>query len=155
MKLPDMQTPRRDAVVVRLRDGRVLVAGGYISSDSITSTAKSELFDPSTRTWVAAGDMIAARNRPATALLADGRVLVVGGAGSASATGEVFDPSSGLWRRIANPPQPSYGAALVVLSDSTAMLIGGDSGGIVDTVYLFDPATETWRLGVPLPAPVL
>ena len=62
-----------------LSDGTVLVAGGNSHGGSKT-TASAEVYDPSSGSWTAVGKMVATRFGGWTAtLLADGKVLVVGG----------------------------------------------------------------------------
>ena len=62
--------------LVPLLDGRILIAGGR---DDWGPVAYAELYDEVTGTWTRANDMRVARTSPATALLADGRVLLAGG----------------------------------------------------------------------------
>jgi Kelch motif. len=73
------------AMVARLPDGRVLVAGGAGAipkgspySNTYT-TASTELYDPATDTWWPLPPMPEARAGGATVVLADGSVLLVGG----------------------------------------------------------------------------
>ena len=86
--------PRGLHVAVRLRDGRVLVAGG-------ASTASAELYDPATNRWTPTGSMSVDRHSSTATLLRDGRVLVVGGhSGNGTgvqASAELYDPASGRW----------------------------------------------------------
>ena len=94
---------------ILLRDGRVLVISrfaGFLSP----GLASGEFWDPATGSFSTAATPLHGYMRPATALLADGRVLVAG------ATGEMVclngqpapTPSSsrrcGIWK-------PEYGAA--------------------------------------------
>ena len=57
--------------LVRLNDGRLLIAGGGLS--------EAELYDPSAGAWSATGSMSAERDYHSATVLVDGRVLVTGG----------------------------------------------------------------------------
>jgi hypothetical protein len=83
-----------------LDDGRVLFAGGSGSDDLSLPTERGEsastslLYDPTTREAQAGPDMRVSRSAPATTLLADGRVLITGGADAddpMAATAELFE----------------------------------------------------------------
>jgi len=75
----DMTSPRSeiDHATVLLPNGQVLVPGGFLAPD--TPQGSSDVYDPSTGTWSAGGDMSTARAGHAAAHLADGRILVIGG----------------------------------------------------------------------------
>ena len=79
----NLQVARMSSLVVRLKDGRVLVAG-----------TSGELYDPVSGTWSNTAPMIEVSYSPAATLLNDGTVLVVGGtdASSQSAVAQVFEP---------------------------------------------------------------
>ncbi len=65
---------------VRLRDGRVLVAGGGGFVDGETTTLDdAEVYDPVRGAWAYAGRMSTRRFGQTATPLADGRVMVVGG----------------------------------------------------------------------------
>jgi len=68
-----------------LKDGRVLITGGYNGegSDSVTGIFSSaELFDPETRTFSSVGEMTRHRDGHTATRLLDGRVLITGGRAS-------------------------------------------------------------------------
>ena len=92
----------------RLGDGRVLISGGVgaIAVDAGVSAAVRplEAYDPATRRWIIVGALLETRAGHTATLLDDGRVLMVGGA--ATATTEIFDPATG------RPSRPAQGAWL-------------------------------------------
>jgi len=71
-----------------LPDGKVLVAGGAGQNGPLDS---AELYDPSTGSWTATGNMISGHDGHTATLLSDGRVLVAGSPASA----ELYDPGTG------------------------------------------------------------
>jgi hypothetical protein len=66
-----------------LPNGRILVVGGFFrdASNSIAFIASAEVWDPATESFGPAGSLAEARGFHAATLLADGRVVVVGGGG--------------------------------------------------------------------------
>ena len=68
-----MSEVRERATATLLRDGRVLVVGGYGAGTN------AEIWNPSTGTFGPAGTLPHGRDGHAAVLLEDGRVLVVGG----------------------------------------------------------------------------
>ncbi|HXD73521.1 MAG TPA: kelch repeat-containing protein, partial [Vicinamibacterales bacterium] len=94
----EASTLRLGDAVVRLTDGRVLIAGGFDGNFTITNTA--ELYDPTSQTFTPLNPMQLARVNHAMALLPDGRVLVVGGDQPGhvkAAQAELFDPVLGTF----------------------------------------------------------
>ncbi len=64
-----------------LRNGMVLVAGGFDSNNLITNSV--ELYDPATGLWTVANGLITPRFTHTATLLRNGKVLVAGGFGGA------------------------------------------------------------------------
>jgi hypothetical protein len=132
--LPKLRT---DFAAIALRDGRVLVTGGYHGVDASYSSAY--IFDPATEAWTKTGLMAQARTAPAAALLSDGRVLVAGG--------YFYQPED-------------EGAAVgtgIVLAAARLPAAGGDDrpgpfddvdvpprGRALATAEIWDPATGQW-----------
>ena len=63
-----------------LPDGTVLAAGG--APDETTMVTAAELYDPATRSWTTAPQLLEARGGAKAVLLLDGSVLIVGGVGA-------------------------------------------------------------------------
>ena len=85
-----------------LRDGRVLVVGGYDYDDCegycFHNIEGAEVWDPETATFSPAGSLDTAREAHAAILVPDGRVLIVGGFNDEGSghlrTAEVWDPGT-------------------------------------------------------------
>jgi hypothetical protein len=75
-----MSLGRYEALVTRLADRRVLVAGGTSASgDDATDT--TEIYDPASDVWTPGPPLLAPRQRGHAMTLSDGSVLVYGGHG--------------------------------------------------------------------------
>jgi Protein kinase domain/Kelch motif/Galactose oxidase, central domain len=163
--LPNMAVARAQATATVLKDGRVLVAGGWSSYSNTTWTATrtAEIYDPATGSWTSAAPMQAARGLHTATLLADGRVLAVGGAtawaGGATnpanvdlgilADSEIYDPAADTWTEVAAPMSTARATQSAVLLATGHVLVVGGWGGrghaTLATVEDFDPATGAWH----------
>jgi hypothetical protein len=94
-----MMTARFLHTATLLRNGKVLVAGGY--GDVTGAGASAELYDSATGTWTATGNMKYGRSHCLATLLNDGKVLVVGtghhGPMDPEPPAELYDPATGKW----------------------------------------------------------
>jgi hypothetical protein len=108
--LLEMTVPRDRFTATRLPDGRVLLAGGYSGShqDPYVITSTAELYDPATGAFAPTGQMTIGRGNQTATLLANGRVLMVGGEDniggiltSLSST-EIYDPTTGTFTAAAS-----------------------------------------------------
>lgn len=147
-----MAAPREYHTATRLADGRVLVAGGIntVGAVSYTPIASAEIYDPVTGAWSPAASMSTPRDRHGAVRLADGRVLVAGGFGPASAavqlaSAEIYDPGANTWTPT-SPPLAGANA-LVVLLDGRVF-----AAGPAPSLQLYDPIAELWSEAGPLPA---
>jgi hypothetical protein len=91
-----MTNARAEYGMVRLRDGRVLAAGGVNPAYAVDTSA--ELYDPASGIWQATGNLGTATMWPAMQVLPDGRVLVAGGgldavASKVTASAQVYAPA--------------------------------------------------------------
>ncbi len=154
LEAPVLDTYRSGVGASLLRDGRVLLTGGYDGSPVETVVFASALaFDPATNRWSAAAPMPNAHGGHAQVTLPDGRVLVLGGFASyddlindrADDHVDVYDPALGTWSTKAAIPSFTQGGTATLLNDGSVLLAGGASSNTMhDTAYRYVPATDRW-----------
>lgn len=154
-----MSLGRAQASAVLLKNGRVLVAGGGTLGVMGTGTQPAgtlaEIYDPARDVWTPAGNMAYGRAvYPTATLLADGRVLVVGGRAlfntpeNAVERSEIFDPSKDRWSAV--PPNNRTGArqdqSATLLTNGDVLIAGGSTVPDASVSYsdLFSPKTNSW-----------
>ena len=133
---------------VLLSDGRVLTMGGITSGDAANVTSSAETYNAATGLWSTTANMITARSVFQAVVLADGRVLVIGGSLAASETAscEIYDPARGAWSPTGSLLQPRTQHRATLLADGRVLVAGGanQTAGLVAQSELYDPVTGTW-----------
>jgi Galactose oxidase, central domain/Kelch motif len=117
-----------------LPDGKVLALHG----------GSAELYDPQNGLWTAMAIPPEAIGDSATTL-ADGRMLMLGGAGDAFDKAELYDPLAGTWTPTGRPLTGRGPATL--LTDGTVLLFGAKGAA------RYDPGAGTWTAVADPPAP--
>ncbi|MGH2831269.1 MAG: Kelch repeat-containing protein [Solirubrobacteraceae bacterium] len=169
-----MREARARPTVVRLADGRVLVAGGF--GDSCTARvalgyscaplSSVEIFNPVTGTWSPTAPMPSPRGGGSATLLPDETVLLVGGS---SQTDDAlrYNPTSESWTTLGPSPSSFTGTQLLSLPGDRAIALGsepeadfyGSYGGAGKRAYIpcesipeiYTAARDTWTAAPPLP----
>lgn len=147
-----MHVPRVAHALTILKNGTVLVTGGlsagrYSTSNEVVD-ASAELYDPATGRFQLTGFMTAPRCKHASELLADGRVLVVGGAAANGgwrgqySTAEIYDPQKGTFAPAGNMEFERFKLtrALALLKDGKVLIAGG-----AERPEVYDPVTGVFH----------
>ena len=149
-----MSVPRDSHTATLLTDGRVVVIGGHSGRrENMEVYSSAEVFIPKTRRFEAAGTLTTARHKHDAIRLADGRVLVIGGADRSDrvhfATTELYSPGAATFER-----GPSMRNRRYKIAGTSVLLPNGDvliSSG-AQTAELLDLGTRTFReVAGPLP----
>jgi N-acetylneuraminic acid mutarotase len=135
-----MAVPRESHTATLLADGRVLVIGGHSGRrPNVELYASAELFDPRTRRFENAGTLAIARHKHDAIRLADGRVLVIGGADQTDrvhyATTEIYSPESGAFERgpsMANRRYKIAGTAILLPTGDVLVASGAPVAELLD-----------------------
>lgn len=124
--------------------------------------ADTRSFDPSTRQWQVRAPMPTARGAPGFASL-NGRLYAIGGRDGATIgvgaildSNEAYDPVSDSWTVLAPlPTAVSDNYATVAINDRIYVFGGSLGGGLEgptsDLTQIYDPISNTWSLGAPMP----
>ncbi len=151
---PEMTTPRAGHTATLLRDGRVLLVGGY-AGEGRRALATAEVYDPGTNAFRRVGDLSGGRADHSATLMPDGRVLVAGGTTGhrdALRTTELFDPKTDRFAAGSPLGSPRSGHAAVV-TEGLVVLAGGteDFVSAVATTDVLRGAR--WSPGPPMGTP--
>ena len=127
-----MNVPRESHTATLLADGRVLVIGGHTGRrQNMEVYASAEVFDPRTRRFEPAGTLGIPRHKHDAVKLADGRVLVIGGADHTDrvhyATTEIYNPAQRAFEQgpaMANRRYKIAGTSIVLPSGDVLVTSG-------------------------------
>jgi hypothetical protein len=135
-----MTRPRHKHAGGLLPDGRVLITGGADERDDRGEYRDAELYDPKTGRFTALGEMRRARykHQGTMTLLADGRVLIAGGAGDP----EVFDPATSRFTLVpaSNSLAGNFSTATRLVNGQVLIAGGyGNGTGARRSAWMFVP----------------
>ncbi len=130
-----MAVARRNHTATLLKDGRVLVAGGYNGLDgNVDGTGNlnaPEIYDPVTGTFSSTGTMSSARRFPTATMLLNGKVLIAGGYDGSNAvlssTGS-YNSRKGAFVSEGNMHIPRGRHTATLLPNGKVLIAGGYDG---------------------------
>ena len=144
----------RVAAAAAVLGGELYLLGGMSHYHSVLGTA--EAFDGKSGAWAAVAPMSTVRAFAAAATLG-GRLYVIGGCDGDDEMSSVesFDPQTGAWLEVAPMPSPRSGQAAAVLGGkvlSKVYVVGGIGAHEekLNTVEVYDPATNSWAAAAPM-----
>jgi hypothetical protein len=156
---------RHNHTATLLANGKVLVVGGVYKEDINTDQvflSSAELYDPTSGSWSTTGSMSTSREGHTATLLANGKVLVVGGmpGGSGGSYGyaldsaELYDPGTGIWSSTGSMGTARAYHTATLLTNGQVLVAAGwnNSDGMLEGAELYNPDTvaftATWSLNV-------
>ncbi|MGB1316231.1 MAG: T9SS type A sorting domain-containing protein [Chitinophagales bacterium] len=122
-----------------LNNGNVIVFGGDNGGVNSTPKNTAEIYNVTTGTWSFVSSMNIFRNKFASVLLKDGRVLAIGG--GYSNTCEVYDPVLNTWTLVANMNIGREDHEAIVLDNGSVLVVGGSGD---ERCEVYDVNTNTW-----------
>jgi hypothetical protein len=143
---PPTRFPHAQACIAVLRDGRILVAGGY--------GGNPEVYDPHAQSWTPTG-VTPKRIRPLMSSLPDGSVLLAGGTspgGRDLRTASVFHPADNRWTDTGSLREPRNSEAGALLRDGRVLVAAGEQvdDHLLRTAELYDPGKRAWTVTAPM-----
>ena len=141
-----MSTARVVPMAASLPNGRVLVFGGFDTSNTLLST--SEVYDPGSNSWSAGSKALAGQTEGDATALPDGRVLFTGGQDARGTTSAfvVFSPTGTGGLAGGSMPTARTFHTATVMSDGRVLVAGGDFDGslLLASADIFDPQSNKW-----------
>jgi len=143
---------------------KIYVIGGYDEYSGLPYSV-NEAYDPSTNTWATEASMPTNRSE-IQANTVNGEIYVMGGRTANSYSTnitEIYDPATNSWSTGPPMPYPVANAASAVVNNSIYVIGGEDDesppagsqnvGGVnsVNFNQIYNPATDSWVLGAPIP----
>jgi hypothetical protein len=145
-----MAVGRRNHTATRLKDGRVLVAGGYNglngNADGSGNVNSPEIYDPVTGTFDSTGDMSSVRRFPTANILSNGRVLITGGYGgnnAALSSADSYKARTGVFESEGSMHTPRGRHTATLLLNGEVLIVGGydGAGTAFSSAELYNPST--------------
>lgn len=146
----DMSFSRSGHAAAILGNSMVLVTGGTDWANGVWKQA--EVYDPSSHSFLPAGNMNYGRLFLTLQPLPDGRALAIGG--DAQGTSEAYDPARNSWGTLSTMSSKRYSASSVALEGGDVLVAGGVADDtVLSSVEVYSADLDIWvsseGMGVP------
>ena len=138
-----MGVAREQTAAVRLRNGKILIAGGRNNRH----LQYAELYDPASNSFIETGKMVRPRNGVASVLLENGMALIIGGYDSNAylSTAELYEPVSGTFSLVSGTMKtPRQYPGVTRLDNDTILIVGGFNNAFISTAEIYDPVMRSF-----------
>lgn len=115
-----------------------VIGGGYPQA-----LRKVEVYDPATNSWTTRKDLNLARTNGRAAVV-DGKIYVIAGYPNIQKC-EFYDPQTDTWTFFKDFPHSWGGVVAVAVYNGMIYVFGGGYGTGLNTLYTYDPKTDTWE----------
>ncbi|MCY1023752.1 kelch repeat-containing protein [Pyxidicoccus sp. MSG2] len=127
----------------------------YYSREVADATKRPKLEVRYGDVWLSASSAPSVRTKHTATLLADGRVLVTGGANNAGwlDSAALYSPATNTWTTTASMSVKRYGHGATLLGSGEVLVTGGqNNGGVVSSTERYSPSTGTWSAAASMSA---
>jgi len=159
-RLADLPAPRHHLTLIALGDA-LYIAGG-LNAEANSAEATFWRYDPAADRWDDLEPLPQGARGSLGGGVIDGRLYIAGGSAhdlSGPATNDlaVYDPAEDRWDLLA--PMPTAREHLGVgVANGLLVAVGGRDGShespaMLEATELYDPTTDSWSAGDPMPTP--
>lgn len=159
----EMCLPRENAAVAQVESNKVLLAGGYGTTDIFYQDpvnnrclSESEIFDLETLQSEKIGKMTTARTGHTGTTLPNNKVLIAGGISSsmlshpsvAQKSAEIYDHPKGSFSKISPMNIGRSDHTATFLDDGSVLIVGGHNGNFkaLNSLELYDPKSNAFSV---------
>ena len=132
--------------------GKIYLLGGINTSNEATRLAYR--YDPATNQWERIADLPIERHHMPVVVVNDS-LYAIGGYEPPTFTPTrtlfLYDEQNNLWLGRALLPEARGASAAAAVSGRIVVAGGIGFSGQLDSIAIYDPATDTWRHGAPIP----
>ena len=137
-------------------NGIIYLIGGITDNYCSVYISINEIYDPATDSWTAKQQAPFAVARHASAVV-ENKIYIMGGTNASQQllSNQIYDVENDTWSLGDSLPTYTYYAAAVattgVMAPKRIYVIGGGLTEPTDFVHVYDPLSDNWTSGTPMP----